>query len=60
MNSPLAWLRKNKFTAHTIAFLLMTLTPLPLYFAARAGFTGLIWALIALFAIGNVLAIVIK
>jgi hypothetical protein len=33
----LAWMRKHKFEAHSIAFLLMTIPPILLYLVAQSG-----------------------
>jgi uncharacterized membrane protein YraQ (UPF0718 family) len=52
-----ALLIKYSFLLHTTAFLLMVLASVPLYFAARSGNVPLIAALIALFVIGNLLAL---
>ena len=52
------WLTKNKFEVHLAAFLLMVLPPIPLYFAAQKGATGLIWLLIGLVICGNLLALI--
>jgi VIT1/CCC1 family predicted Fe2+/Mn2+ transporter len=51
------WLTKNKFEVHLVAFLLMVLPPIPLYYAAQSGASGLIWALLALVICGNLLAL---
>ena len=60
MTNILAWLRAHKFEAHTIAFLLMVIPPIPLYFAAQQGATGWIWILLIPFILGNLLVLVIK
>lgn len=52
-------LRKNKFQLHLIALLLMLIPPIPLYFAAQRGASGLIWVLIGIVILGNLLAILI-
>ena len=51
------WLTKNKFEVHLVAFLLIILPPIPLYYAAQSGASGLIWALLALVICGNLLAL---
>jgi len=51
------WLAKNKFEVHLLAFLLMVLPPIPLYYAAQREAPGLIWALLAFVICGNLLAL---
>ena len=51
---------KNTFLIHTIAFLLMILPPVLLYFAARSENVPAIWLLLSLFVVGNLLALSIK
>ncbi len=60
MSDILHWLRDHKFEAHLIAFLLMVLPPVPLYFAARNGVVPWMWALLAPILLGNLLALVTK
>ncbi len=52
--------KKKTFRYHTLAFLLMMLPPIPLYFAAQVSAVGWIWALLGLVIAGNLLALVIK
>ncbi len=52
------WLTKNKFEVHLVAFMLMVLTPIPLYYAAQSGATGLIWILLGFVICGNILALI--
>jgi len=47
-------------TTHPLAFLLMILPPIPLYFAAQAGAAAWIWVFLGLFVLGNILALVSK
>lgn len=54
------WLDKYKFEAHLVAFLLMSLPPLPLYLAAQYGRVDWIWALLGLVVLGNLLALVVR
>jgi len=56
----LTWLRKNKFQSHLMAFALMILASIGMYFAANAGATGLIWVLLGVFGLGNLLAMLVK
>lgn len=53
-------IRKNTFLIHTIAFVLMVISPALLYFAARSGNMAGIWALLGLFVFGNLLVIAPK
>lgn len=56
----LAWLRKHKFEAHSIAFLLMILPPIPLYMAAREGAQAWIILLLIPVVLGNVLELFLE
>lgn len=53
-------LRKNPFAIHTIAFFLMVISPMFLYFAARGGTNGWIWVLLGIFVAGNILVLLTK
>jgi hypothetical protein len=50
-----AWLREHKFEAHLIAFLLMVLPPIPMYFAAQGGAEVWVYILITPVIMGNLL-----
>jgi hypothetical protein len=50
-----AWLREHKFEAHLIAFLLMILPPIPMYFAAQGSPEIWIYILITPVVLGNLL-----
>ena len=54
------WLREHKFEAHLLAFSLMILPAVGLYFAARRGSQSWIWALLGVFVLGNLLAVVVR
>jgi len=54
------WLQKYTFNIHTLAFLLMILSSLGLYFSAQADSIGWIWGLIVLFAASNGLVALVK
>lgn len=56
----LKWLRANKFNAHLIVFALLFVPPIPLYFAARYGAVGWIWALLGLVILGNLLVLFVR
>ena len=54
------WSRMHKFEAYLLAFLLMALPPLPMYFAAQRDAVGWIWGLLGLVVIGNILVFLIR
>lgn len=54
------WLTKNKFEVHLVAFFLVILPSIPLYYAAQRGDSGLIWALLAFVICGNFLALITR
>jgi len=54
------WLRKHKFESHLTSFILMVAASIGLYFAANAGATPLIWVFLGVFALANLLAMVVK
>ena len=53
-------LRKHSSEAYLVAFLLMVVPPIPLYYAARGGAIGWIWGLLALIVLGNLLVLFIR
>jgi hypothetical protein len=57
MRKTFAWLKNNKFTIHSLAFLLMILIPLPLFWAAQQAAEGWILLLLSLFIGGNLLVL---
>ncbi len=54
------WLREHKFESHLTAFLLMVGPSAVLYFTIQGKADGPIWALLGVFIVGNLLAMVIK
>lgn len=54
------WLRAHSFGAYLTAFLLMSVPPVPLYFAARAGAGEWVWPLLGLVILGNGLVLLLK
>jgi hypothetical protein len=54
------WLQTHKFQAHTLAFLLIALPPIPMYLAVQGGATGWIWPLLALVISGNLLELFLE
>jgi hypothetical protein len=53
-------MEKNKFRAHTLAFLLMVFPAAGLFFAAEAGSGLWIGLLLSLVILGNLLALILK
>lgn len=53
------WLKAHKFGAYTIAFLLMILPCIPLFWAANTGQTVVILFLLGFIALGNLLAVLV-
>jgi hypothetical protein len=51
------WLKENTFETHLLAFFLMTLPSILLYFAARQGSLGWIFAWLGLVVLGNILVL---
>jgi hypothetical protein len=52
-------LKEFKFQLHLGALLLMLIPPIPMYFAAQAGASGLVWLLVAIVVLGNLLVIIV-
>jgi len=52
-------LKEHKFRLHLTALLLMLIPPIPMYFAAQAGTTSLVWFLVAIVMLGNLLVIIV-
>ena len=52
-------LKEHKFRLHLTALLLMLIPPIPMYFAAQAENTSLVWLLVAIVVLGNLLVIII-
>jgi hypothetical protein len=55
-----AWLKKNTFNIHLIAFLLMVLPSIGLYFSVLAGSVGLTWALLGVVGLANLLILLVN
>ena len=54
------WLQTHKFQAHTLAFLLIALPPIPMYIAVQRGATSWIWPLLAPVILGNLLELFLE
>jgi VIT1/CCC1 family predicted Fe2+/Mn2+ transporter len=57
MRNGLNWLHTNRYIAHLVAFLLMALPPLPMYYFAQQGATGWVWTLLVIVILGNLIAL---
>jgi hypothetical protein len=51
------WLNAHKFQMHALAFGLMILTPILMFLAAQSQVIAWIWVFLALFVLGNLLAL---
>lgn len=60
MKHLMTWLGERKFEAHLGIFLAMILCSNGLYFAAQNGAQGWIWALLGVFALANLLVILVR
>ena len=60
MSGILQWLKTHGYEAHLLAFTLITLPSVLLYFSARQGMDGLTWALLAAVVLGNLIALYVK
>jgi hypothetical protein len=54
------WLKTHAFEAHTLAFLLMILPPVGLYFTAGQGALGWSVALLSVVVLGNLFELFLK
>lgn len=54
------WLQSRSNTVQLISFLLMILSPIPMYLAVQSGQSGWLYLLLALFILGNVLVLLVK
>lgn len=55
MNKFTNWLKTHKFLVHTVAFLIMIISPVPMFFAAQQSSDILIVTLLFFFLFGNIL-----
>lgn len=60
MNRLLGWLSKHKSGAYTTSFLLMVLSGVPLYLAAKSGSIPGMLIFLGIFVSGNILALLIR
>ena len=56
----LGWMQKRTNKVHMVSFLLMLLSPVPMYFALQGGQPGWAYFLLALFILGNVLLLLVR
>lgn len=54
-----SWLSRNKFEAHMIAFIMMVIAPIGMYFAAQCNAAGWIWALLCAVILANLLVVIV-
>ena len=60
MRKGISWLFAHRYTAHLVAFLLMVLPPLPMYYFAQRGVTAWVWALLGVVILGNLMALLTR
>jgi hypothetical protein len=53
-------LRENKFKLHLTALLMMLIPPIPMFWAAQNGASGLIWLLLGIIILGNLIVIIVS
>jgi hypothetical protein len=56
----LGWLQKRTNTVYMVSFLLMLLSPIPMYFAMQSGQSAWVYFLLAAFILGNVLLLLVR
>jgi hypothetical protein len=56
----LKWLQKRNNSVYMISFLLMLLSPIPMFFAVQGGQSGWVYFLLAVFILGNVLLLLVR
>ena len=59
MNNLKTKIKDHKFELHLTALLLMLIPPIPMFYAAQAGNSSLIWMLVAVIVLGNLLVIIV-
>ena len=52
-------LSENKYKVYVLAFLMMVILPLPMFFAAQQGLIALIWVLLGVVVLANFLVLLI-
>lgn len=60
MSNIYRYFTEHKFEAYVIAFLLMTIPPLPMYYAAQGGNISLVFVLLGFVVLGNLLVLMIR
>jgi len=60
MKNKYNWLRKNRFEAYTLAFLMMIVPSALLYPSAEHNAFGLIWILISVIILANLFVLALK
>lgn len=60
MSNLYRYLKEHKFEAYAIAFLLMMIPPLPMYYAAQGGSIPLVFVLLVFVVLGNLLVLIVR
>lgn len=60
MHKVLNRLHSHRYSAHLVAFLLMILPPLPMYYFAQRGANCWAWALLVIVILGNLIALITR
>jgi len=60
MSNIYRYFNEHKFESYVIAFLLMTIPPLLMYYAAQDGNISLIFVLLGFIVLGNLLVLMIR
>ena len=56
----LSWFQKHNNTVYLVSFLLMVLSPIPMYFAMQGGQTVWAYFLLGVFILGNALLLLVR
>ena len=54
-----SWLSQIKFELHLIAFILMVLSPIGMYFAAQGNASGWTWVMLWVVIVANLLVVIV-
>ena len=56
----LRWLQKHNNTVYMVSFLMMILSPIPMYFAVQGGQSVWVCFLLAVFILGNIILLLVR
>ena len=56
----LSWMQKNNKTVYLIAFLIMIISPILMYFAVRSGQLGWLYFPLSVFVLGNIILLFVR